>query len=184
MNINIFDLSIAIIILVFGIRGYLKGFVEMTFSLISIILGIVIAYLFYQTFAEVIVKITKSNINYINVISFILVFIVVNLIIRIIGNKIEKLLKKIYLGWANKIAGIGIGIIQALILIYLILIPICYINIPEINELLEKSKSVPYFIIAFKYMFTFLPEDFLNILQGIINKSNTLTTSSHLHYSV
>ena len=51
---NIIDLIIIVAVLIFCIKGYLKGFINELFSLLIIILGLIVSFLFYKSLSSVV----------------------------------------------------------------------------------------------------------------------------------
>ncbi|TXH21038.1 MAG: CvpA family protein [Chitinophagaceae bacterium] len=95
------------ILLVLGIyKGYRLGFVKGILSYISIITALIAAIKFSTMAASFIGTISSVSDKWLPLISFIAVFIVVLLMIRWIGSFIDFALSKVYLGFANRFAGI------------------------------------------------------------------------------
>lgn len=100
------DIILAILLLIATYKGYKRGLVVGIFSLVAIIVGIaaamklsVIATAYLQQYAD-----WKGS--WLPILSFLGVFILVILIIRLIANAIEEGVKIVTLGWANKLGGI------------------------------------------------------------------------------
>jgi membrane protein required for colicin V production len=113
------DIIILIIVLFLAYLGYRRGFLVSIFSLISIIIGIVLATKFHSGFALVLNKFIKDT-RTLNLISFILIFLVIYLAgIFLAGklSKINKLTKSL-----DKILGAILGVIKGLLVASLIII--------------------------------------------------------------
>ncbi len=87
-------------------NGYQKGLILGLFSLVAVIVGIASAMKLSVVVAGYIDDAVNVSREWLPVISFILVFIVVLILIRLGARAIEKGLQFAMLGWLNKIGGI------------------------------------------------------------------------------
>jgi membrane protein required for colicin V production len=104
------DITGIIIILLFFIRGYMKGFIVAAFSVIAILLGLLCALKLSQSFASWLLANDYVSSPWAQVVSYLVLFIGVVLLVRLIGNIIEKAAEGIMLGIINKLIG---GILYA-----------------------------------------------------------------------
>jgi len=100
------DLIFAVVIVLAVIKGYQRGFVVGLFSLVSVIIGLAAAMKLSTVVAGYIGKSVKISEQWLPVISFAVVFLVVILLIRLGARAIEKTVELALLGWVNKIGGI------------------------------------------------------------------------------
>jgi membrane protein required for colicin V production len=99
--------------------GFRKGFLVSVFSLISIIIGIIIATKFHSGFALVLNKFIKDA-RILNLISFIIIFLLIYLAGLFIAGKLSKistLTKSL-----DKILGVILGAVKGLLVASLIII--------------------------------------------------------------
>jgi membrane protein required for colicin V production len=104
-------IGIAFIVLFF-IRGYMKGIIVAAFSLIGVILGIICALKFSHSLARYFFQkgiITSGSGQFV---SYLIIFIGIVLLVRMAAKAIETFLKAILLGMVNKITG---GVLYAFI---------------------------------------------------------------------
>lgn len=104
------DITGIIIILLFFIRGYMKGLIMAAFSVIAILLGILVALKLSQSFATWLLVNDYITSGWAQVISYVVLFIGVVLLVRLIGKLLQKAVEGIMLGIFNKLAG---GILYA-----------------------------------------------------------------------
>ncbi len=90
MEFAIIDWIFSGIILIFGISGIIKGFIDNVFGKIAFIAGIILGYLFYKDIATGLLKDIKVPYAA-NIIAFLLVFVVTFLIIKIVQMIVSKL---------------------------------------------------------------------------------------------
>jgi len=99
------DITCGIIILLFFIRGYMQGLILSAFSVIAILLGILCALKLSQTFASWLLINGYISSPWAQVVSYIVLFLAVVFVVRMIGRIIEKAIEEIILGTVNKLLG-------------------------------------------------------------------------------
>lgn len=102
----ILDLLFAVIIVLAIFKGYQRGLIVGLFSFVAVIIGLAAAIKLSAVAAEYIGKAVKISQEWLPVVSFIVVLIVVVLLIRLGANAIEKTVEVVLLGWVNKLGGI------------------------------------------------------------------------------
>ena len=95
-----------LILIVFGaIKGLQRGFIIGVFSIIAIIVGLAAAMKLSTVAAGYIDDSVNVSARWLPVISFIVVFVVVVILVRIGANLLHKTVEIAFLGWANRLAG-------------------------------------------------------------------------------
>ena len=102
----ILDLIYAIIIVLAVLQGYRRGLIVGLFSLIAIIIGLAAAMKLSAVVAGYIGKTVKVSDEWLPLISFAVVFLVVVLLIRWAARAIEKTIAIAMLDWVNKLGGV------------------------------------------------------------------------------
>jgi membrane protein required for colicin V production len=100
------DLVLAVLLVMALWKGYQRGLIVGIFSLVAAIIGLAAALKLSAVVAGYIGKSVKISDEWLPVISFIVVFIVVILLIRLGANAIERTVEVVMLGWLNKLGGI------------------------------------------------------------------------------
>jgi membrane protein required for colicin V production len=100
------DLIFAVIIVLAVLKGYQRGFVVGLFSLVAVIIGLAAAMKLSTVVAGYIGSAVRVSDEWLPVISFAVVFLIVILLIRLGARAIEKTVEVAMLGWVNKIGGI------------------------------------------------------------------------------
>ncbi len=100
------DLIFAAIIVFAILRGYQRGLIVGLFSLVAVIIGLAAAMKLSTVVAGYIGKAVKVSDEWLPIISFAVVFLIVILLIRLGANAIERTIEVAMLGWVNKIGGI------------------------------------------------------------------------------
>lgn len=100
------DILFAILMVLAIFKGYKRGLVVGLFSLVAVIIGLAAAMKLSTVAAGYIGQAIKVSDQWMPIISFAIVFIIVVLLIRLGANLIEKTVEIAMLGWLNKIGGI------------------------------------------------------------------------------
>ena len=133
---NILDIIIGIVLLLFALAGLRKGLIIEAFYLASIIVGIYGAMYFSDAMSEWLSELINVAPEYLALIAFIITFIVFMIIIRMLGRIISGLVEAIHLGFIDKIGGFVFGVIKgALLLSILIMI----LNIFSDGEIINRD---------------------------------------------
>ena len=158
MNItNIVDIIIVLVLALWGIYGFKRGFVKQGVMTIGTVLMFIIAFYLKNPVAEFLsltlpfikipglLGVEALNILFYQIISFIIVVsileIVLNLLIKLSGI-IETLLKvTIIFGLPSKILGFILGVVEAVVIVYVVLV---FLSQPMFNlKVFNDSKLTP-----------------------------------------
>ena len=99
------DVVFAILVVLAVIKGYQRGLIMGLFSLVAVIIGLAAALKLSTVVAGYIGKAVKVTEEWLPLISFIVVFVIVLLLIRLAGKLVEKTIQVAMLGWLNRLAG-------------------------------------------------------------------------------
>lgn len=136
----IIDLILGVIILIAIFKGYQRGLIIGLFSLVSVIIGLAAAMKLSTVVAGYIGEAVNVSDEWLPVISFAIVFIVVVLLIRLGANAIERTVEVVMLGWLNKLGGIIFYVA-----IYTVVFSVLLFYAEQVNlvrpETIEKSIS-------------------------------------------
>jgi membrane protein required for colicin V production len=137
------DIFFVILMVLAIFKGYSRGFVVALFSILAFIAGIAAAMKLSATVANYLGNNEVIGKQWLPVISFLLVFVVVVLLVRLGASVIEKTMQLAMLGWVNKIAGI---ILYVVLYIVLLSVVIFYANQVKLinDETLEASATWAY----------------------------------------
>ncbi len=101
----ILDIILAILLVLALVKGYQRGLIVGVFSLVAVIIGLAAAMKLSTAVAGYLGKSVKISEQWLPVISFAVVFLVVILLIRLGANAIERTVEMATLGWLNKLGG-------------------------------------------------------------------------------
>lgn len=117
------DLALIIILILAIVKGYQRGLIVGVFSFVAIIIGLAAAMKLSTVVSGYIGETVKVSDEWLPVISFAVVFILVVLLIRLGANMIQKTVEISMLGWVNRLGGVLFyiaiyGIVYSVILFY------------------------------------------------------------------
>ena len=176
----ILDIIVAVLLILAIYKGYQQGLIAGLFSFIAIIIGLAAAIKLSAVVAEHLGKATKISQQWLPVISFAIVFLIIILLVRLGAKAIQKTVELAMLGWINRLGGI---IFYSAIYIAVISILLFYAEQLRLIDASVTDKSVTYSFIqplgpkiinaigsvipVFKNMFAELEEFFGNISHKI-----------------
>ncbi|MGA0895931.1 MAG: CvpA family protein [Flavobacteriaceae bacterium] len=94
------------------ISGFIKGIVVEIAGIIALILGLVGASKFSTLLGEFLSGYVNWNLKTVQIVSFILLFVVIIYVVGLLAKMITKTLKIIALGWINKLLGGVFGLVK------------------------------------------------------------------------
>lgn len=100
------DLIYAVVIILAILQGYQRGLIVGLFSLVAVIIGLAAAMKLSIVAGGYIGRIINISKEWLPIISFAVVFLIIVLLIRLGAKAIEKTIQLAMLGWLNKIGGI------------------------------------------------------------------------------
>ena len=114
---NSLDLGILIIASLFFVRGIFRGFVYELVTVVGLILGYIISITYLSLLSGYILAFFPSfPKTVVNLVSFFILFVGTNLLLRFVSNIITKTLKIAMLGWLNRVLGGVLGMLKSIII--------------------------------------------------------------------
>jgi membrane protein required for colicin V production len=141
---NPFDIFIIIVISYSIIRGLFRGLVKEVSSIIGVLGGFYAAHSYYPMIAKLLAGIVKDQ-SYLNIMSFLIIFCGILIVISILGVVIKYLLNVAFLGWIDRICGVGFGLIKGVLIVTVIFI-ILTTFLSKGTPLIKKSILAPHVI--------------------------------------
>ena len=139
----VIDVIFVILMILAVIQGYRRGFIIAVFSFVAIIVGLAAALKLSTVVAGRIGHTVKVSEKWLPILSFLVVFVVVVLLIRLGARVIQRITETVMLGWFNRLAGI---ILYAAIYITIFSILLFYAGQMKIisSETVGASISYPF----------------------------------------
>jgi membrane protein required for colicin V production len=134
------DIIFIAFILILIIRCALRGFIEEVMSMASVVVGVFSAVFFYKRGGAFIREKYLENLEIIpEVLSFVILFVLPFVGIRILEHIIKDIITRVNLGGFDRFLGILFGFLEGITLIALVLFVIDIQPLFDKNLLLEKS---------------------------------------------
>lgn len=141
---NILDIIIGIVLLLFALAGLRKGLIIEAFYLASIIIGIYGAMFFSDAMSDWLSKLINVAPEYMALVAFVLTFIIFMIVIRYLGRLISSLVEAIHLGFIDKIGGFIFGIIKGALLVSIIIMLLNIFNVCDVIDKKTRDGSILY----------------------------------------
>ena len=100
------DVIFALLMVLAIIQGYRRGLIAAIFSFVAIIVGLAAALKLSTVAAKYIGHTVKISEKWLPIISFIVVFLIVVILVRLGAKAIQRLTETLMLGWVNRLGGI------------------------------------------------------------------------------
>ncbi|MCW8821340.1 MAG: CvpA family protein [Sulfurovum sp.] len=156
MDFNYFDVTIAAIVLILGIKGFMQGFIKEAFGLLGLVGGVYFASRLSDTAATFIDTnfLHLENASLLKLIGFLVILIVIWLSATILGSIFSKLTSESGLGFLNRLFGFIAGGGKYFLIFALIVTALS--NVTLVKDNLEKyvndSVLYPYLREAGSYL--------------------------------
>ncbi len=138
---------IFIIILLWGaFRGWKDGLIKEVFSSCGVVVGLIVAIMFYKTLGEQFCPALGSGsmASYLScVLAFILIWVVVPIIFGMVANVLTRAVKVMCLGPLNKALGLVLGTLKFFVFISFVFSAMSYVGVIS-QERKQKSVFYPY----------------------------------------
>src|SRR5262245_9219960 len=114
---NLFDITILAVLIIFALKGLARGLVNETSSLAGLILGGWLAYRYYPVLSVPIRNILHLPAHLSAFLAFMLLLILTGVIAHILGNIITTAVRVVMLGSLNRLGGLLIGAAEGALLL-------------------------------------------------------------------
>jgi membrane protein required for colicin V production len=139
-NMNYIDIILVLLLLFAAMNGYRRGLIAEVASLAALVLGIWGAIKFSHITTENLVRYFNLETGHLNIISFIVTFIVIVILVNLVGSSVNKLVEVAMLGFFNKLAGLAFGFLRTALILSIILLIFSKID-QDVHILSQKSKA-------------------------------------------
>ena len=138
-GITALDIILGVIFLYFFVRGFKKGFIKQTSTILGIIIALIVAIRYYENFQGFLVDFIDVSLPMLQFISFAIIFIVLNLVIHIIGMVIKNIIDIIFLEPVDRLLGGLLGVIKGGLLCYLLVLILDQIPYTQVVKIVDSS---------------------------------------------
>ncbi len=155
MDFAAVDIVFTIILIFTTIRATLRGFVQEVLSAASVILGISAAVLFSGLVAELMEQLLGPSI-WSQVAAFLLIFLLVYLVVKLFERALRNLIERIHLESLDHALGLFLGLIEGILIAFVLILVIQVQPIIPPSRLLEGSVFARFLVPLFPYVSQFL----------------------------
>lgn len=117
---NILDIIIIAVLIIFSLKGFLRGLVNEVSSLTGLVLGSWLAYRFHTIISVPIRTLLHLPVGVSAFAAFVLILLASGIIAHIIGNLITTALRLVLLGGINRLGGAVIGAAEGSLILSLL----------------------------------------------------------------
>ncbi len=139
--INPVDTGLAVIVAFCVVRGFFRGFIKEVFSLVGALAGFYVACIYYADAAKLLIR-WFPRLPYLNIISFILIFIGIFILISLLGTGIKYLLNIVFLGWVDRVCGVLFGAAKGVLIGAMLLLALTAF-VPQMASMIKSSTLAP-----------------------------------------
>ena len=139
---NILDIAIGVIVGFCLVRGVFRGIVKEITSIVGVFVGFYAAYTYYPVVGNWISHLIKDK-SYLNIVSFFIAFTIVFLAVGLVGIVFKYLAKAAVLGWADRILGGTFGIVKAVLIVSVLMVPLTTF-LPKKSPFIKDSFLAPH----------------------------------------
>lgn len=121
MEISVIDVIFILLLILFVVRCYLKGFVSELFSMAAVVLGLLASLFFYKNGGEYLRSRFWPELKLIpEVIAFISLFLIVFIVIKLLEIMLKGIINGVSLTGADRFLGIIFGLAEGIVVISLV----------------------------------------------------------------
>jgi membrane protein required for colicin V production len=118
--VNLVDIVIIVILVAGVLTGLRQGFIVEVAVIVGAIVALGVARLEYPVVRAVLIHLIHTS-KWVTAISYLIVFLVIWTVIIFIAQKIRTIVRLLFLGWADRLAGAVVGLLQGAIVVELLL---------------------------------------------------------------
>ena len=195
MDFNYFDVTIAAIVLILGIKGFMQGFIKEVFGLLGLVAGVYFASRLSETAASFIDTnfLHLENASLLRLIGFLAILLVIWTGATILGAIFSKLTSESGLGFINRLFGFIAGGGKYFLIFALIVTALS--NVTLVKDNLEKyvndSVLYPYLKEAGSYLINLdtsamglTTSDTTEVVESVVNPSESNTSIPEMNTTV
>lgn len=136
---NVLDVIIGIILILFALAGLRKGLIIEAFYLASFIVGVYGAMFFSDAMAVWLSTFVKADGELIAIIAFVLTFIAVMILVRFLGRLISNIVEAVSLGIVDKIGGSIFGFFKGALIVSILIMTMNVLGLSSIVDGVKKD---------------------------------------------
>ncbi len=139
---NALDIGLMVLAGFLFVLGLMKGFVRLLVMILALVVAFALASRFHEAVAGHL-SLLRAPVEVLRLLAYLVIFLGAMLAGGLIGWLLRNLVKAAMLGWADRLAGAAVGVVAALLLGALLVLPMVAYS-PHGTRLLEGSRLAPY----------------------------------------
>jgi len=155
---NWLDIVIVLIVAFFAATAFSAGLIRELVTLVSVVVGIVVAGLFYDDLArDVLVFIDNKDTA--NIVAFLMLLGAIYLAGQLIAIMLKQVAAVLLLGWADRLGGALFGLLKGLVVVEVLLIAFVTFDV-GLDDAIDDSGLASVFLDAIPVLLLILPNEF------------------------
>jgi membrane protein required for colicin V production len=155
---NWLDIAIVLIVAFFAATAFSAGLIRELVTLVSAVVGVVVAGLFYDDLArDVLVFIDNKDTA--SIVAFLVLLGAIYLAGQLIAIMLKQVAAVLLLGWADRLGGALFGLLKGLVVVEVLLIAFVTFDV-GLDDAIEDSGLASVFLDAASVLLIILPDEF------------------------
>lgn len=155
---NWLDIAIVLIVAFFAATAFSAGLIRELVTLVSVVVGIAVAGLFYDDLArDVLVFIDNKDTA--NIVAFLMLLGAIYLAGQLIAIMLKQVTTILLLGWADRLGGALFGLLKGLVVVEVLLIAFVTFDV-GLDDAIDDSGLASVFLDAIPVLLLILPNEF------------------------
>jgi len=122
LDVSVIDIIFIMLLILFVVRCYLKGFVSELFSMAAVVLGLLASLFFYKNGGEYLRSQFWPNMKIIpEVVAFVALFVIVFIVVKLLEMMLKGIINGVRLTGADRFVGIFFGLAEGIAVISLVI---------------------------------------------------------------
>jgi membrane protein required for colicin V production len=167
---NFIDVIIIILVVIFCIKGFLRGFLKELFSALIIVLGLVGAFLFYRALNGIMSTLIEND-DLSLILSFAAIFVGITILLVIIRNTLLRFVDTLNFSDIDHVLGVVIGLFKGILICGAVLIFLYNHPVLHLDRAIGRSALFPLLARIFTALLSLLPERILSTAYLILGLS-------------
>ncbi len=155
---NWLDIVIVVIVAFFVATAFSAGLIRELVTLVSAVVGIVVAGLFYNDLARDVLVFIDSE-DTANIVAFLMLLGAIYLAGQLIAIMLKQVAAILLLGWADRLGGALFGLLKGLVVVEALLIAFVTFDV-GLDDAIEDSGLASVFLDAIPVLLLILPNEF------------------------
>jgi membrane protein required for colicin V production len=145
--VNWLDFAFLVFLVIFAFQGFAEGFSRLIVGLVATLAGLLIASWCYGIPAAWLLPYVSSK-AVANVLGFVLIFVLIQLVGGLAGLALSKVFKWTGLGWLDRLLGFAFGAVKAVLVGIVLVLILTAFPIKPVPDSVAQSEVAPYLIDA------------------------------------